>query len=163
MHIIKGRHLLWAKFHCLIIVQISMNSMVPLRKRYIVKYWRTWLCQFGDVAYGILLSILLTMYQIKMSTEIEERVGSLLNSSNGTTLIKNKPSTSSQTTTLQEKPVQSGSSLLAIDSASEGLNIELKQKQEKLRVYDSMSWNSLFDFLEVIMNAEYLVCRKVIM
>lgn len=79
------------------------------------------------------------MYQIKMSTEIEERVGSLLNSSNGTTLIKNKPSTSSQTTTLQEKPVQSGSSLLAIDSASEGLNIELKQKQEKLRVYDSVS------------------------
>lgn len=79
--------------------------------------------------------------QIKMSTEIEERVGNLLNSSNGTKLVENNSSTSSETATLQSKPVEIGraASLSEIDTVSEELNFELKQKQEKMRVYDLIS------------------------
>ncbi|KAI3447410.1 hypothetical protein Pfo_004075 [Paulownia fortunei] len=81
-----------------------------------------------------------TKKEIKMSTEIEERVGNLLNSSNGTPSVKNNSSTSSENATLQSKPVEMGraASLLEIDTASEGLNIELKQKQEKTRESDSV-------------------------
>ncbi|KAG8374049.1 hypothetical protein BUALT_Bualt11G0090500 [Buddleja alternifolia] len=81
-----------------------------------------------------------TKKEINMSTEIEKRVGNLLNSSNGSTSVENNPSTSSETATLQSKPVEAErpTSLLEIHTASEGLNIELKQKQEKMRESDSV-------------------------
>ncbi|KAK6152264.1 hypothetical protein DH2020_014899 [Rehmannia glutinosa] len=77
--------------------------------------------------------------EIKISTEIEERVGNLLNRSNGTS-VGNNSSTSSETATLQPKPVEisRSASQLEIDAASEELSFELKQKQEKTRESDSV-------------------------
>ncbi|KAL0344834.1 UNVERIFIED_CONTAM: DExH-box ATP-dependent RNA helicase DExH1 [Sesamum radiatum] len=81
-----------------------------------------------------------TKKEIKMSTEIEKRVGNLLNNSNGTSSVGTGSSKSSETEALQSKPVEigRGTSLLEIDTASEGLNMELKQKQEKMRETDNV-------------------------
>ncbi|KAL7133628.1 hypothetical protein ABFS83_12G154800 [Erythranthe nasuta] len=109
-----------------------------------------------------------TTKEIKMSTETEERVGNLLNSSNGTKLVESKPSTSSQNATLKRKPVEVGTSQLEIDAASEGLSIELKQKQEKMREGDSVKAMLAFreklpafkvkaDFLKAVAENQVLV------
>ncbi|XP_020549589.1 DExH-box ATP-dependent RNA helicase DExH1 isoform X2 [Sesamum indicum] len=86
--------------------------------------------------------------EIKMSTEIEKRVGNLLNSSNGTSSVETGSSRSSETEALQSKPVEigRGASLLEIDTASEGLNMELKQKQEKMRETDNVK--AMLEFRE---------------
>lgn len=76
-------------------------------------------------------------YQITMSTETEERVGLLLKSSNGTNLVQNNSSSSSGSAPMQSKPavMEREASLPYIDTDFERLSIELKQKQEKMRVY----------------------------
>lgn len=81
------------------------------------------------------------MLQIRMSTEIEERVGNLLSSSNGTNLVENNSSSSSGAATSQSQnmDLNKRASVPEIDTVSEKLNIELKQKQDKMRVYDLIS------------------------
>ncbi|KAH6796478.1 RNA helicase family protein [Perilla frutescens var. hirtella] len=78
--------------------------------------------------------------EIKMSTEIEERVGHILKNTNGTDLVQNNSSSSSGSATLQSKPVEMerAASLPEIDTDFKGLNIKLKQKQEKMREGDSV-------------------------
>ncbi|KAL0426591.1 UNVERIFIED_CONTAM: DExH-box ATP-dependent RNA helicase DExH1 [Sesamum latifolium] len=60
--------------------------------------------------------------------------------SNGTSCAETSSSRSSETEALQSKPVEigRGTSLLEIDTASEGLNMELKQKQENMRETDNV-------------------------
>ncbi|GFP82682.1 ATP-dependent RNA helicase dhx36 [Phtheirospermum japonicum] len=89
-----------------------------------------------------------TTKEIKISTEIEKRVGNLLNSSNGTTSAGNNSSTSSETATLQSKPAEISRSVshLEIDAASEEFSVELKQKQEKMRESDSVK--AMLEFRE---------------
>lgn len=72
-----------------------------------------------------------------MSTEIEERVGHLLKSSNGTNLVENCSSSSFGPVSVPSKPAEKerAASLPENDTDCEGLSIELKQKQEKMRVY----------------------------
>ncbi|CAA0822531.1 RNA helicase family protein [Striga hermonthica] len=79
-----------------------------------------------------------TTKEIKLSTEIEKRVGNLLNSSNGTTSVGNN-STSSGIATLQSKPseISRSASHMEIDAASEEFSFSLKQKQEKMRESES--------------------------
>ncbi|KAK4480869.1 hypothetical protein RD792_011721 [Penstemon davidsonii] len=81
-----------------------------------------------------------TKTEIKMSTEIEKRVGNLLSNSNGTTSAENKSSPSSETATVLSSTVQLGkpASVFEIDTAPEGLNVELKEKQEKMRESNSV-------------------------
>ncbi|PIN10330.1 ATP-dependent RNA helicase A [Handroanthus impetiginosus] len=111
-----------------------------------------------------------TKKEIKMSTEIEKKVGNLLKSSNESASAKNNSSTSSGTATLQSRPVEMGRSslLLQNDTAYEGLNIELKQKQEKMRESDSVKAMLVFreklpafkvrsEFLEAVAANQVLV------
>ncbi|PIN16263.1 ATP-dependent RNA helicase A [Handroanthus impetiginosus] len=111
-----------------------------------------------------------TKKEIKMSTEIEKKVGNLLKSSNESTSAENNSSTSSGTATLQSRPVEMGRSslLLQNDTAYEGLNIELKQKQEKMRESDSVKAMLVFreklpackvrsEFLEAVAANQVLV------
>lgn len=72
-----------------------------------------------------------------MSTEIEERVEHLLKSSNGTDLVENSSSTSSGSAAIQSKPAEKerAASLPDNDTDFERLSMELKRKQEKMRVY----------------------------
>ncbi|KAL6514314.1 hypothetical protein OROHE_019056 [Orobanche hederae] len=81
-----------------------------------------------------------TKKEIKISTEIEKRVGNLLNSSNGTASVGNDCSTSSETAVLQSKPseISRSASHVKIDAASEEFSVELKEKQEKMRECDSV-------------------------
>ncbi|KAL3646913.1 hypothetical protein CASFOL_009457 [Castilleja foliolosa] len=89
-----------------------------------------------------------TTKEIKISTEIERRVGNLLNSSNGTTSGVNNSSLSSETVTLQSKSseISRSASQLEIDSAFEEFNVQLKQKQEKMRESDGVK--AMLEFRE---------------
>ena len=74
--------------------------------------------------------------QIKMSTETERRVGNLLDSLQEAVAVDGPSAVSSQGV----EPSSSGASItssvsnLEIDTAKEGLSVELKQKQEKTKV-----------------------------
>jgi len=76
------------------------------------------------------------MSQIRMSTEIEERVGNLLSSSQDTVSAGTSSSTSGNSAKLSSKAVETAKPKLTIedDTATKRLNVELKQKQEKTRV-----------------------------
>ncbi|KAB1201160.1 ATP-dependent RNA helicase DHX36 [Morella rubra] len=80
--------------------------------------------------------------QIRMSSDIERRVGSLLNSSESQGVV---PVSDSSVTPSQggRKSSAGGNSskpesLLEIDSAKEKLSLELKQKQDKIKASDSL-------------------------
>lgn len=76
------------------------------------------------------------MLQIRMSTEIEERVGNLLSSSQDTVSAGPSSSTCDNSVKLSSKAVKTAKPKLTIedDAASKRLNAELKEKQEKMRV-----------------------------
>lgn len=76
------------------------------------------------------------MSQIRMSTEIEERVGNLLSSSQDAVSAGTSSSTSGTSAKLLSKAVETTKPKLSIedDIATKRLNVELKQKQEKTRV-----------------------------
>lgn len=76
------------------------------------------------------------MSQIRMSAEIEERVGNLLSSSQDTVYAGSSSSTSGNSAKLSSKAVEKAKPNLTIedDTATKRLNVELKQKQEKTRV-----------------------------
>ncbi|KAL8505164.1 hypothetical protein ACS0TY_016392 [Phlomoides rotata] len=76
--------------------------------------------------------------EIRMSTEIEERVGNLLSSSNGTNLVKNSSSSGAETSQPKRTEIEKTALLSETDTVSDKLNIELKQKQEKMRESDSV-------------------------
>ena len=94
-----------------------------------------------------------------MSTETEIRVGNLLDSSQEVVTVDGPSAVSSQGV----KPSSSGASItsseskLEIDTVKEGLSVELKQKQEKMKVLLaklsrsqhfwtlSFLWNNFFD------------------
>ncbi|KAL2533500.1 RNA helicase family protein [Abeliophyllum distichum] len=81
-----------------------------------------------------------TKKEIKMSTDIERRVGNLLNSSAVTTSVETSSSTSRETVKVTSNRLEEGRPLpvLEIDTASEKLNIELKERQEKMRESDGV-------------------------
>ncbi|XP_062166385.1 DExH-box ATP-dependent RNA helicase DExH1 isoform X1 [Alnus glutinosa] len=83
-----------------------------------------------------------TQNEIRMSSDIERRVGSLLNSSESQGAV---PVNDSSITPIQRgKKSTAGSnirkpdSLLDIDSAKEKLSLELKQRQENMKASDSL-------------------------
>ena len=75
-----------------------------------------------------------------MSTEIERRVGNLLGSSKGTDSVDNSPGTSSQ----RAKKLMSGvdspkpDPVFEIDADKERLSVELKDRQEKMKVHNTI-------------------------
>lgn len=77
------------------------------------------------------------MSQIRMSTEIEERVGNLLSSSQDTVSGGTSSSTSGSSAKLSSKALETARPKLTVenDTAKQRLNNELKQKQEKTRVH----------------------------
>ncbi|XP_075638582.1 DExH-box ATP-dependent RNA helicase DExH1 isoform X2 [Castanea sativa] len=78
-----------------------------------------------------------------MSTEIERRVGNLLNSSESQGALTSIDSSVAPSQGGKRKPSSSGvniiqpDSLSEIDSAKDNLSLELKQRQEKMKVSDS--------------------------
>lgn len=84
-----------------------------------------------------------TQNEIRMSTEIERRVGNLLNSSSqGAVTSQNSSVAPSQGG--KGKPSSSGINIIKpdsfseIDSAKENLSLELKQRQEKMKASNSL-------------------------
>lgn len=72
-----------------------------------------------------------------MSTDIERKVGNLLNSSTVNVPVETSSSTSGETVKVTANRLEEGRplSVLEIDSSSEKHNIELKERQEKMRVH----------------------------
>ncbi|PSS15858.1 DExH-box ATP-dependent RNA helicase [Actinidia chinensis var. chinensis] len=87
-----------------------------------------------------------TQQEIRMSTEIERRVGNLLGSSKGTDSVDNSPGTSSQ----RAKKLMSGvdspkpDPVFEIDADKERLSVELKDRQEKMKARDNVKAMQLF-------------------
>lgn len=79
---------------------------------------------------------ILTFLQIRMSSDVERRVGSLLNSSDSKRAVPfNKSSgTPAQAGNKSSAGGDIRKSDLDIDSAKEKLSLELKQRQEKMKV-----------------------------
>ncbi|XP_031127916.1 DExH-box ATP-dependent RNA helicase DExH1 isoform X1 [Ipomoea triloba] len=78
--------------------------------------------------------------EIRMSTEIERKVGNLLSSSQASVSDGNSSSTHSYTANVSSNAVHAATAAAALesDAAKERLNTELKQKQEKLRATDNV-------------------------
>lgn len=87
-----------------------------------------------------------TQKEIRMSTETEIRVGNLLDSSQEVVTVDGPSAVSSQGV----KPSSSGASItsavskLEIDTAKEGLSVELKQKHEKMKGSNSVKMMQAF-------------------
>ncbi|XP_059598695.1 DExH-box ATP-dependent RNA helicase DExH1-like [Vitis vinifera] len=87
-----------------------------------------------------------TQKEIRMSTETEIRVGNLLDSSHEVVTVDGPSAVSSQGV----KPSSSGASItsseskLEIDTVKEGLSVELKQKQEKMKGSNSVKMMQVF-------------------
>ncbi|XP_073317491.1 DExH-box ATP-dependent RNA helicase DExH1 isoform X3 [Primulina huaijiensis] len=98
--------------------------------------------------------------EISMSMETETRVGNLLNTSKGTTSAGFNSSTSADTVNELSKTVEIGrqAPMLEIETGLNELNIELKQKQEKMRESDSVK--AMLSFREKLpafkMKSEFL-------
>lgn len=71
-----------------------------------------------------------------MSTEIEKRVGNLLGSSKGTVPVDSSPSASSQSGKQSVPGVDTSKpgSVLVTDAGKERVSLELKERQEKMKV-----------------------------
>ncbi|XP_057506390.1 DExH-box ATP-dependent RNA helicase DExH1 isoform X1 [Actinidia eriantha] len=87
-----------------------------------------------------------TQQEIRMSTEIERRVGNLLGSSKGTDSVDNSPGTSSQSAKKLMSGVDSPKPdpVFEIDADKERLNVELKDRQEKMKARDNVKAMQLF-------------------
>ncbi|XP_031279106.1 DExH-box ATP-dependent RNA helicase DExH1 isoform X2 [Pistacia vera] len=101
-----------------------------------------------------------TQKEIKMSTEIERRVGNLLNSSQGTVTVNNSGVASDQggkQVSLNVK-IANPVSVADTDANKEKLNFELKERQEKLMASNSVkAMQSLRENLPAFkMKAEFL-------
>ncbi|CAN4089642.1 unnamed protein product [Withania somnifera] len=105
-----------------------------------------------------------------MSTEIEERVGNLLSSSQGTVSAGTSSSTFGNSAKLSSKAVETAKPKLTLedDTATKRLNLELKQKQEKMRESEKVKAMISFreklpafkvkrDFMEAVANNQVLV------
>ncbi|XP_051149601.1 DExH-box ATP-dependent RNA helicase DExH1 [Andrographis paniculata] len=80
-----------------------------------------------------------TKKEINMSSEIERRVGNLLNSSSGSRPAEINSSSSSQNAASQSKLAELNNRvMLQTGIGTEDLNLELKQKQDNLRESDSV-------------------------
>ncbi|CAN4089643.1 unnamed protein product [Withania somnifera] len=111
-----------------------------------------------------------TQKEIRMSTEIEERVGNLLSSSQGTVSAGTSSSTFGNSAKLSSKAVETAKPKLTLedDTATKRLNLELKQKQEKMRESEKVKAMISFreklpafkvkrDFMEAVANNQVLV------
>lgn len=111
-----------------------------------------------------------TQKEIRMSTEIEERVGNLLSSSQDAVSAGTSSSTSGTSAKLLSKAVETTKPKLSIedDIATKRLNVELKQKQEKTRgsekVKEMISFREKLpafkvksEFMEAVANNQVLV------
>ncbi|KAI7996155.1 DExH-box ATP-dependent RNA helicase DExH1 [Camellia lanceoleosa] len=80
-----------------------------------------------------------TQKEIRMSTEIERKVGNLLDSSKGTVSVDNVPGASSQIAkqSVPDVDILQPVSVLEIDAGNERLSVELKERQEKMKARDS--------------------------
>ncbi|KAL7225922.1 hypothetical protein ACSBR1_021134 [Camellia fascicularis] len=80
-----------------------------------------------------------TQKEIRMSTEIERKVGNLLDSSKGTVSVDNVPGASSQIAkqSVPDVDILQPVSVLEIDTGNERLSVELKERQEKMKACDS--------------------------
>ncbi|KAI7992631.1 DExH-box ATP-dependent RNA helicase DExH1 [Camellia lanceoleosa] len=80
-----------------------------------------------------------TQKEIRMSTEIERKVGNLLDSSKGTVSVDNVPGASSQIAkqSVPDVDILQPVSVLEIDTGNERLSVELKERQEKMKARDS--------------------------
>ncbi|CAA3002301.1 D -box ATP-dependent RNA helicase D 1 isoform X1 [Olea europaea subsp. europaea] len=89
-----------------------------------------------------------TKKEIKMSADIERKVGNLLNSSTVNVPVETSSSTSGETVKVTANRLEEGRplSVLEIDSSSEKHNIELKERQEKMR--ESVSVKKMLVFRE---------------
>ncbi|KAI8562893.1 hypothetical protein RHMOL_Rhmol03G0070800 [Rhododendron molle] len=78
--------------------------------------------------------------QIRMSTEIEERVGNLLGSSKCTVPIDNSPSASSQSGKQSMPGVDTSKPgpVSVTDAGKERVSLELKERQEKMKTRDNV-------------------------
>lgn len=142
MHIIRGRLLWSARFLCQIIGQTLMMFMVPHKKRY-----DFFIYFFAD-------SVTLNLYpsiedfwflQIRMSTETAERVGSLLQSSQGqgskqafgnVASVASGSGQGNKLTTVSENTTKPSSSLEPDTvKEKEKLSLQLKDLQEKMKVH----------------------------
>ncbi|XP_015062768.1 DExH-box ATP-dependent RNA helicase DExH1 isoform X4 [Solanum pennellii] len=105
-----------------------------------------------------------------MSTEIEERVGNLLSSSQDTVSAGTSSSTSGNSAKLSSKAVETAKPKLTKedDIATKRLNVELKQKQEKTRESEKVKAMISFreklpafkvksEFMEAVANNQVLV------
>ncbi|XP_028087894.1 DExH-box ATP-dependent RNA helicase DExH1 isoform X2 [Camellia sinensis] len=74
-----------------------------------------------------------------MSTEIERKVGNLLDSSKGSVSVDNVPGASSQIAkqSVPNVDILQPVSVLEIDTGNERLSVELKERQEKMKARDS--------------------------
>ncbi|XP_015062765.1 DExH-box ATP-dependent RNA helicase DExH1 isoform X1 [Solanum pennellii] len=111
-----------------------------------------------------------TQKEIRMSTEIEERVGNLLSSSQDTVSAGTSSSTSGNSAKLSSKAVETAKPKLTKedDIATKRLNVELKQKQEKTRESEKVKAMISFreklpafkvksEFMEAVANNQVLV------
>ncbi|GMP98569.1 hypothetical protein CsSME_00046401 [Camellia sinensis var. sinensis] len=80
-----------------------------------------------------------TQKEIRMSTEIERKVGNLLDSSKGTVSVDNVPGASSQIAkqSVPNVDILQPVSVLEIDTGNERLSVELKERQEKMKARDN--------------------------
>ncbi|KAF5937832.1 hypothetical protein HYC85_025338 [Camellia sinensis] len=80
-----------------------------------------------------------TQKEIRMSTEIERKVGNLLDSSKGTVSVDNVPGASSQIAkqSVPDVDILQPVSVLEIDTGNKRLSVELKERQEKMKARDS--------------------------
>ncbi|KAK4380653.1 hypothetical protein RND71_002515 [Anisodus tanguticus] len=111
-----------------------------------------------------------TQKEIRMSTEIEERVGNLLNNSQVRVSAGTSSSTSGNSAKLSSKAVETAKPKLTVedDTATKRLNMELKQKQEKTRESEKVKAMISFreklpafkvksEFMEAVANNQVLV------
>ncbi|CAN4113942.1 unnamed protein product [Withania somnifera] len=108
--------------------------------------------------------------EIRMSTEIEERVGNLLSSSQDTISAGTSSSTSFNSAKLSSKAVETAKPKLTLegDTAIKRLNLELKQQQEKMRESEKVKAMISFreklpafkvkgEFMEAVANNQVLI------
>lgn len=83
-----------------------------------------------------------------MSMETERRLENLLGSSAGTVSVDNSASASTQGSkqTSRGADITKPSSVLEIDTAKERLSVQLKERQEKMKVLIICSSSGMFSF-----------------
>jgi len=129
MLIVRGRFSSLAKFHCLIIVQILMSVMDQHRRRWSVPIL------FPLLSACRIVLTMLSFWQVRMSTDIERKVGNLLNSSHSMRAAPSSlPSVSADLGHKKSVTTIKTVSSQQTDSVKEKLSVALKERQELVQV-----------------------------